>query len=188
MLEFTHCECFASEKCCFHCKCQDCGNTTANEHGLAAVRMNLLANNPNVFDSRIVGEGLKKGCTCRHSCCIKGYCVCKADNVKCTNKCTCKNCKNPFGARDYGQIIGPGEVNAPIELDNLAQNVPVGQILVPIQSPNETPMDVHANETVNTAQVTSCAENSPNLTNPSNNNDDDDSSGPQTQSPGPNLN
>ncbi|KAM0934969.1 putative transcription factor Tesmin family [Dioscorea sansibarensis] len=138
MLEST-CECFAKKEFCVNCECRNCENTVENKHGVAAAQK-LLEKKPTAFDSKITGEEHKKGCGCKNSCCENRYCECNAYNVKCTSKCRCVSCKNPFGTRDYGEITVPGEMNTQAEQDNMAANVPVGQHPLPQQQPVQVPI------------------------------------------------
>jgi len=38
------------------------------------------------------------GCTCRRSKCVKLYCVCFANGLECSNRCTCNDCANRPGS------------------------------------------------------------------------------------------
>ncbi|KAM0934970.1 putative CRC domain-containing protein [Dioscorea sansibarensis] len=68
------------------------------------------------------------------------HCLFLKHNVKCTSKCRCINCKNPSGARDYGEITVPGEMNTQAEQDNMAANVPVGLHPLPPLQPVQVPI------------------------------------------------
>jgi len=74
-----YCECFANNRFCDNCNCQDCMN-----------KINYLDNNnmKNKNENEIII------CTCTKSNCNKKYCECYKSGMKCNEKCRCINCMN----------------------------------------------------------------------------------------------
>jgi hypothetical protein len=82
-----YCECFAAERFCDGCNCNDCGNTAAGGLLREKAIKDTRAKNPNAFKPRIgkpvevvtlaVGTpltGHNMGCRCKRSECLKKYC------------------------------------------------------------------------------------------------------------------
>ena len=80
-----YCECFANNKLCIDCHCQNCMNKSQNYNYTQKSSINI-SGEVNDFDETI--------CTCSKSNCSKKYCECYKLGKKCTNKCRCINCMN----------------------------------------------------------------------------------------------
>ena len=79
-----YCECFANNRLCNNCNCQDCMNKIDYSNYLDNNNMN----NTNENENEIII------CTCTKSNCNKKYCECYKFGVKCNEKCRCINCMN----------------------------------------------------------------------------------------------
>ena len=75
-----YCECFANNKLCKDCLCQNCMNNI------------YQFNNKEIQKTSIGAENVT--CTCSKSGCNKKYCECYKTGMFCNNKCRCINCKN----------------------------------------------------------------------------------------------
>ena len=80
-----YCECFANNKLCIDCHCQNCMNKSKNYNYTPKSSINI-SEPENEVDETI--------CTCSKSNCCKKYCECYKLGKKCTNKCRCINCMN----------------------------------------------------------------------------------------------
>ena len=80
-----YCECFANNKLCIDCHCQNCMNKSKNYNYTQKNSINI-SGEENDLDEII--------CTCSKSNCCKKYCECYKLGKKCTNKCRCINCMN----------------------------------------------------------------------------------------------
>ena len=84
-----YCECFANNKLCIDCHCQNCMNKSKsyNYNYKYTQKSSINISEPeNELDETI--------CTCSKSNCCKKYCECYKLGKKCTNKCRCINCMN----------------------------------------------------------------------------------------------
>ena len=80
-----YCECFANNKVCIDCHCQNCMNKLTD---LSSFQNNSISLKENE------DENDKIICTCTKSNCFKKYCECFKIGKKCSNKCRCINCMN----------------------------------------------------------------------------------------------
>jgi hypothetical protein len=85
-----YCECFAKQDYCgVWCRCEGCYNKNDpkySNHRRRSLSASAL--------SRKASEGIKKGCNCKKSNCLKKYCDCFYNGKSCTKDCNCANCKN----------------------------------------------------------------------------------------------
>jgi len=106
-----YCECFAAEKYCDSCNCQDCYNNAQNEQARNDAIKATKAKNPNAFKIKIERQGGGRsgcgaegrehnmGCRCKKSACLKKYCECFEAGVTCGDKCKCLDCLNYIGSQ-----------------------------------------------------------------------------------------
>lgn len=110
-----YCDCFQSGNVCRSiCKCSECKNTELESVGRGARSVaitNLLTKRPDAFDVR-EKKPSGKGCKCRNNKCLKKYCTCFSNGVKCTG-CQCIDCGNTEskaiknGSLDDGHSLAP---------------------------------------------------------------------------------
>jgi hypothetical protein len=96
------CSCFRNKILCGeHCNCIDCFNN--NEHSKIIAKIRKETKKINFFafkDSKIKiknnGEiqEFSRGCSCKNYQCLKNYCGCRKNNLKCNPLCKCSDCEN----------------------------------------------------------------------------------------------
>lgn len=113
-----YCECFAQNLICKGCHCIECYNDDAHELEKNEAIKGVLERNPWAFKQKSISresavffiknlvkskdfckkefekEIPRKGCTCKKTNCLKGYCDCYQAGMLCGKMCECKNCKN----------------------------------------------------------------------------------------------
>ena len=82
-----YCECFANNKYCVDCLCQNCLNKLTEINPI----QNSNSNNSII---EFENEKDKVICTCTKSNCCKKYCECFKIGKKCSGRCRCLNCMN----------------------------------------------------------------------------------------------
>lgn len=94
-----YCVCFAAEKYCYGCKCNNCQNTPQFEAIRNKAIADTVAKNPKAFKEKMSETTHATGCKCKKSSCLKKYCECFQGGVVCGEKCKCVNCKNYVGSQ-----------------------------------------------------------------------------------------
>lgn len=94
-----YCVCFAAEKYCHGCKCNNCQNTPQFEAIRNKAIADTVAKNPKAFKEKMSETTHAIGCKCKKSSCLKKYCECFQGSVVCGPKCKCVNCKNYVGSQ-----------------------------------------------------------------------------------------
>ena len=104
-----YCECFANNKLCIDCHCQNCMNKSKSYNYTQKSSINI-SETENDLDEPI--------CTCTKSNCCKKYCECYKLGKKCTNKCRCINCMN----MDKNNLITNNKLNSGNNIINDIEN------------------------------------------------------------------
>ena len=82
-----YCECFAKNALCGpECSCKGCKNNPRRAKLRSKAVTKILKKKPEPF--------LKEGCHCKKTECLKNYCVCFQEGLKCSESCNCTGCKN----------------------------------------------------------------------------------------------
>lgn len=95
-----YCDCFAAgQYCSSECGCTDCDNHAAQESYILGIRSRIKHRNPHAFSDKIFQSkaGYKRhshGCKCSKSKCLKRYCECFREGMKCSSLCQCTDCHN----------------------------------------------------------------------------------------------
>ncbi|KAG1671809.1 hypothetical protein FOA52_000186 [Chlamydomonas sp. UWO 241] len=94
-----YCVCWAAGLQCNNCLCKECFNTPENAEFLKMEQARTMARNPDAFSGKVEagrdGDAAHKtGCRCRRSFCVKKYCECFNNSVKCSPQCRCTDCEN----------------------------------------------------------------------------------------------
>lgn len=92
-----YCTCFQQGKTCDPdiCTCVDCHNVNDDSTGLRELAIQqTLEKRPDAFKKKPREKEPGSGCACKNNQCIRKYCECFRTNLKCTKRCSCKNCKN----------------------------------------------------------------------------------------------
>ena len=92
-----YCDCFSAGSYCSGCNCKKCMNRPEHEPVRKAAYQAALEKNPQAFQSKIERahlDSVPRGCHCKRSACLKRYCECFQNQVKCSESCKCEGCKN----------------------------------------------------------------------------------------------
>jgi len=92
-----YCACFQKGVFCnpLICKCVGCLNTKEDNGGMRELAIKMtLEKRPDAFKEKSRTKILGAGCACKNNQCVRKYCECFRTKLKCTRKCSCKNCKN----------------------------------------------------------------------------------------------
>ncbi|XP_011471143.1 protein lin-54 homolog isoform X2 [Oryzias latipes] len=124
-----YCDCFSSGMMCSSCNCINCHNNAENESQRHEAIKLCLGRNPGAFRSKGSAGAFAesrgwpgRGCSCRHSGCLKKYCDCYEANVKCTSSCRCVGCCN------YDNRGGAAELVSAVGVETVCQSL-MGQAL-----------------------------------------------------------
>ncbi|RVE71440.1 hypothetical protein OJAV_G00051990 [Oryzias javanicus] len=119
-----YCDCFSSGVMCSSCNCINCHNNIENESQRREAIKSCLGRNPSAFRSRSAAQKFAesrgwhgKGCSCRHSGCLKKYCDCYEANIKCTSSCRCVGCCN------YDNLGRAAELASTVKVETVCQSL-----------------------------------------------------------------
>jgi hypothetical protein len=92
-----YCTCFQKGVTCnpLICTCVGCLNVEGDASGMRKLAIEMtLEKRPDAFKEKSRTKILGAGCACKNNQCIRKYCECFRTKLKCTRKCSCKDCKN----------------------------------------------------------------------------------------------
>lgn len=97
-----HCLCFRENKYCGpHCGCVGCLNIEEYADTIKKIKNFTQEVNPLAFKSKIENLNLNsavkihnRGCSCTKNNCLKNYCECHKNGLKCSSLCKCNQCEN----------------------------------------------------------------------------------------------
>lgn len=97
-----HCICFREKGYCgSHCGCVGCLNREEYADTIKKIKNFTKEINPLAFKSKIEelnsNSSVKihnRGCSCSKNNCLKNYCECHKNNLKCSSLCKCEQCEN----------------------------------------------------------------------------------------------
>ncbi|XP_024138135.1 spexin prohormone 2 [Oryzias melastigma] len=119
-----YCDCFSSGVMCSSCNCMNCHNNVENESQRHEAIKLCLDRNPSAFRSKSAARKFaesrgwhSKGCSCRHSGCLKKYCDCYEANIKCTSSCRCVGCCN------YDNLGRAAELASAVTVETVCQSL-----------------------------------------------------------------
>lgn len=97
-----YCDCFQQNlMCTSDCECEKCKNTEANDcpgGSRDKAVTEIMLRRPDAFKPR--KRDAEEGCKCKKNKCLKKYCICFNQGVKCDNRCRCRDCENQPVAND----------------------------------------------------------------------------------------
>ena len=90
-----YCECFRNnQSCTSKCHCKGCYNKEEQNAVIESKRQ--VAKQQRLLNDQLnqMSVVYNSSCTCKHSQCIRKYCVCYKKGNRCNLSCSCINCKN----------------------------------------------------------------------------------------------
>jgi hypothetical protein len=97
-----YCECFANGGYCHGCNCVDCHNRAHFQEEIRQAKQTIGEKNPVAFKRRMCEDNDERApisCNCSKSGCLKKYCECYKNGLKCGSSCNCVSCSNTTALR-----------------------------------------------------------------------------------------